>query len=185
MTDSMKIYPVATFGAGCFWGVEAAFAQVKGVVKTEAGYMGGDERAYPQPRYQQVCTDRTGYAEAVQVTFDPAVVSYKQLLKVFWKSHDPAQRNRQGADIGTQYRSVIFYHTVEQRKAAEESGKAWQQQFTRKIVTEIEQAGTFFRAEEYHQKYYEKHGGATCNVLPSQHAMCCLSDMPCAVFMRM
>ena len=163
----MTMYEVATFGAGCFWGVEAVFAGVKGVVKTEAGYMGGDERAYPHPTYQQVCTGRTDYAEVVQLIYDPAVVRYEQLLETFWRMHDPTQHNKQGADVGTQYRSVIFYHSPAQKKSAEESKKAGQQQFTKKIETVIEQAGTFFRAEEYHQRYYEKHGQAGCHVLPN------------------
>lgn len=163
----MAKYETATFGAGCFWGVEAAFAQVKGVVKTEVGYMGGDEKTYPQPTYQQVCTDATGYAEVVQVTFNPAVVSYEQLLEVFWKSHDSTQRNRQGADIGTQYRSVIFYSTQEQRRKAEQSLEKQQKALMKKIATAIVPASTFFRAEEYHQRYYEKHGGAGCHVLAS------------------
>jgi peptide-methionine (S)-S-oxide reductase len=147
----------ATFGAGCFWGVEAEFREVPGVVDVAVGFAGGTT---VNPSYQDVCTGRTGHAEVVEVTFDPAQVSYEQLLGVFWKIHDPTTRDRQGPDFGTQYRSVIFYHSPEQRDAAmrskaelEASGK-----FRRPIVTEISPAGPFYRAEEYHQRYLEKQG---------------------------
>lgn len=153
----------ATFGAGCFWGVEAAFRQVEGVKETAVGYMGG---TLENPSYKEVCTDTTGHAEVVQVTFDPAEVSYGELLKVFWKSHDPTQVNRQGPDVGTQYRTVVFYHTPEQHEAAmksrdelEKSGK-----YRRPIATAIEPAAEFWRAEEYHQRYLEKRGLASCHV---------------------
>jgi peptide-methionine (S)-S-oxide reductase len=151
----------ATFGAGCFWGVEAAFQRIKGVVSTSVGYMGG---SFEHPTYKDVCTDLTGHAEVVEVVYDPSHVSYDELLNVFWNIHDPTTHNRQGPDVGTQYRSVIFYHTPEQETAAriakenlQKSGK-----YKREIVTEIEPATTFWRAEEYHQRYFEKHGLGTC-----------------------
>src|SRR5436305_6136909 len=147
----------ATFGAGCFWGVEAAFRQIKGVVSTSVGYSGGN---YNNPSYKDVCYGRTGHAEVVEVVYDPERVSYNDLLNVFWENHDPTTLNRQGPDIGEQYRSVIFYHTPEQQAAAlaskeklEKSGK-----YRRPIVTEIVPATTFYRAEEYHQQYLEKRG---------------------------
>lgn len=147
----------ATFGAGCFWGVEAAFRKVDGVVDTAVGYSGGHTA---NPTYEDVCSHTTGYAEVVQVTFDPSKVSYRQLLDVFWNIHDPTQVNRQGPDIGDQYRSVIFYHSEEQRRAAEESKAALEAsgRLDRPVATKIEPAKTFWRAEEYHQRYYEKRG---------------------------
>jgi len=153
----------ATFGAGCFWGVEAAFRQMKGVVSTAVGYMGG---TLTNPTYQDVCTDRTGHAEVVQVEFDPAQVSYQDLLRVFWENHDPTTLNRQGPDVGTQYRSVIFYHTPEQQAAAQASKAALEKSgaFRRPIVTEIQPAPEFWRAEEYHQQYLEKRGLAHCHL---------------------
>ena len=153
----------ATFGAGCFWGVEAAFRQMKGVVSTAVGYMGG---TLTNPTYQDVCTDRTGHAEVVQVEFDPAQVSYQDLLRVFWENHDPTTLNRQGPDVGTQYRSVIFYHTPEQQAAAQASKAALEKSgaFRRPIVTEIQPAPEFWRAEEYHQQYLEKRGEASCHL---------------------
>jgi peptide-methionine (S)-S-oxide reductase len=153
----------ATFGAGCFWGVEAAFRRVPGVVATAVGYAGGKTK---DPTYQEVCTDRTGHAEVVEVTFDPAEVSYADLLRVFWENHDPTQLNRQGPDVGTQYRSVVFYHSEEQRAEAERSKNALQESgaFSRPIVTSIEPAPVFYRAEEYHQQYLEKRGLATCHI---------------------
>ncbi len=153
----------ATFGAGCFWGVEATFRQVPGVVETAVGYSGG---TLPNPTYQDVCGHGTGHAEVVEVEFDPAIVSYEQLLDVFWNVHNPTTRNRQGFDVGTQYRSVIFYHDDEQRVAAEESKSALDHsgRFSRPIVTEIVPAATFYRAEEYHQRYHEKHGGHGCSL---------------------
>lgn len=153
----------ATFGAGCFWGVEAAFRQIKGVVSTAAGYMGG---TLAEPTYQDVCTDRTGHAEVVQVEFDPAQVSYHDLLRVFWENHDPTTLNRQGPDVGTQYRSVIFFHTPEQEAAAQASKDALAKSgaYRRPIVTEIQPAGNFWKAEEYHQQYLEKRGLAHCHL---------------------
>jgi peptide-methionine (S)-S-oxide reductase len=145
----------ATFGAGCFWGVEAAFRQVPGVTATTVGYSGG---RVPDPTYEEVCSDRTGHAEVVQVEYDPARVSYEDLLEVFWSCHDPTQLNRQDLDIGTQYRSVIFVHDAEQERAARAS-KARQEasgRHARPIVTRIEPAATFWRAEDYHQQYIEK-----------------------------
>ncbi len=154
---------LATFGAGCFWGVEQTFRQVPGVVNAAVGYCGG---TVENPTYEQVCTDRTGHAEVVQVEFDPAKVNYEQLLEVFWNSHDPTQLNRQGPDHGTQYRSVIFYHDDAQRQAAEASKSALDQsgRFRRPIVTLIEPAKPFYRAEEYHQQYLAKHGLGSCHV---------------------
>jgi len=153
----------ATFGAGCFWGVEAAFRQIKGVVSTAAGYMGG---TLASPTYQDVCTDHTGHAEVVQVEFDPAQVSYQDLLRVFWENHDPTTLNRQGPDVGTQYRSVIFFHTPEQEAAAQASKDALAKSgaYRRPIVTEIQPAGNFWKAEEYHQQYLEKRGLAHCHL---------------------
>jgi peptide-methionine (S)-S-oxide reductase len=153
----------ATFGAGCFWGVEVAFRQVEGVLDAAVGYEGGKTE---NPTYRDVCTDRTGHAEVVEVTFDPAQVPYDRLLEVFWENHDPTTPNRQGPDVGTQYRSVIFFHTPEQEKAAIAS-KAKQEasgRFRRPIVTEIVPASSFYRAEEYHQRYLEKKGLATCHI---------------------
>jgi peptide-methionine (S)-S-oxide reductase len=153
----------ATFGAGCFWGVEAAFRQVPGVVSTAVGYMGGNLK---NPTYRDVCTDQTGHAEVVEVTFDPSQVSYADLLKVFWESHDPTQFNRQGPDCGKQYRTAIFFHTPEQEAAARASKQSLEQSGTYKkpIVTEITAAPEFWRAEEYHQQYLEKRGLASCHI---------------------
>jgi peptide-methionine (S)-S-oxide reductase len=153
----------ATFAAGCFWGVEATFMKVKGVVQTEVGYMGGHTES---PTYRDVCTDRTGHAEVVQLTYDDDVVSYDHLLEVFWGSHDPTQKNRQGPDVGTQYRSAVFYHDEEQRSAAERSkaSKDASGRFKRPIATLVERAGPFWRAEEYHQKYLQKKGLDTCHI---------------------
>jgi peptide-methionine (S)-S-oxide reductase len=154
---------IATFGAGCFWGVEAAFRRVPGVLDTAVGYSGGD---FPNPTYRDVCTDQTGHAEVVQVTFDPAQVSYEELLSVFWKIHDPTQLNRQGPDFGTQYRSAIFCHSPEQQAAAEKSKADLEasRRHPRKIVTQIVPAVRFYRAEEYHQRYLEKRGIASCHI---------------------
>ena len=153
----------ATFGAGCFWGVEAAFRQIKGVKSTAVGYMGGKLK---DPTYQDVCTDRTGHAEVVQVEYDPSEVSYEELLRVFWDNHDPTTLNRQGPDTGTQYRSAIFYHTPEQEAAAKASKDALAKsgRFKRPIVTEITAAPEFWRAEDYHQQYLEKRGLAHCHL---------------------
>ncbi len=145
----------ATFAAGCFWGVEAAFREVKGVTSTQVGYSGG---SLEDPTYKDVCTGETGHAEAVQVEYDPSRVSYDELLAVFWEIHDPTTLNRQGPDIGTQYRSAIFFHDAEQEAAARASKEKLQKSggFGREIVTEITPASTFHRAEEYHQQYLEK-----------------------------
>jgi len=146
----------ATFAAGCFWHVEDMFRKVKGVSSATSGYTGG---TMPNPSYQDVCTDRTGHAEAVQVEYDPEQVSYDELLKVFWENHNPTTLNRQGPDVGIQYRSAIFYHDVEQEKAAKESMKKLQDSMPeKKVVTEITPAKEFFKAEEYHQRYFEKQG---------------------------
>lgn len=152
----------ATFAAGCFWGIEAAFREVEGVVDTQVGYSGGH---YDNPTYRDVCTDQTGHAEVVEVTFDPARVSYDQLLDVFWKIHDPTQLNRQGPDYGSQYRSAIFFHSPEQEAAARASKEELQKagRFSRTIVTRIEPASAFYRAEEYHQRYLEKRGAKACH----------------------
>ncbi|HKR85007.1 MAG TPA: peptide-methionine (S)-S-oxide reductase MsrA [Terriglobales bacterium] len=153
----------ATFAAGCFWGVEATFRQIPGVIATRVGYTGGN---FVNPTYKDVCTDRTGHAEAVEVEFDPSQVSYEQLLNVFWENHDPTQLNRQGPDYGTQYRSAIFFHSPEQEQAARESKGKLQnsRQFDRPIVTLISPAVTFYEAEDYHQQYLEKRGLATCHI---------------------
>lgn len=153
----------ATFGAGCFWGVEVAFRQTKGVSAASVGYLGG---TLQNPTYKDVCTGRTGHAEVVEVEYDPAQVSYEDLLNVFWMNHDPTTLNRQGPDIGTQYRSAIFYHTPEQHQAALKSKEQLERQgkFKRPIVTEITPASEFYRAEEYHQQYLEKRGLASCHV---------------------
>jgi peptide-methionine (S)-S-oxide reductase len=154
----------ATFAAGCFWGIEATFAKVPGVIETAVGYIGGST---DNPTYKQVCSGRTGHAEAVQVIYDPSKVSYEQLLNVFWKIHDPTQVNRQGPDIGSQYRSAIFTHNDRQSELAEASKESLNGNGTvggRPVATIIEPASTFWRAEEYHQKYYEKHGMVGCSV---------------------
>ncbi len=153
----------ATFGAGCFWGVEVAFRQVPGVTDAIAGYLGG---TLPNPTYEDVCTGRTGHAEVVEVTYDPTRVGYDDLLNVFWTSHDPTTLNRQGPDRGTQYRSAIFYHDEGQKAAATASKDRWNKsgKFSSPIVTEITPASTFHRAEEYHQRYLEKHGLASCHI---------------------
>jgi peptide-methionine (S)-S-oxide reductase len=153
----------ATFAAGCFWGVEAAFRQIKGVTSTAVGYSGG---SYKDPSYRDVCTGRTGHAETVEVVYDPSRVSYEDLLKVFWENHDPTTLNRQGPDVGSQYRSAIFFHNPEQEAAAraskarlESSGK-----YRRPIVTEITPASEFYKAEDYHQQYLEKRGLSVCHM---------------------
>lgn len=152
----------ATFAAGCFWGVEAHFAQLPGVISTAVGYEGG---AMPNPSYQDVCTDRTGHAEAVEIDYDPAKISYQQLLDAFFSLHDPTQLNRQGPDWGTQYRSAVFYHTPEQEAAAKQfiDRLNAEKRYARLIVTQVVPATTFWRAEEYHQKYLEKRGAASCH----------------------
>ena len=151
----------ATFAAGCFWGVEAAFRQIDGVTKTEVGYEGG---TLENPTYEDVCSHTTGHAEVVEVTYAPERVSYEQLLEVFWKKHDPTQLNRQGWDVGDQYRSVIFFHDEEQRAAAERSKAELDAsgRYRKQVVTAIEPAQTFYLAEDYHQQYLEKRGRSTC-----------------------
>jgi peptide-methionine (S)-S-oxide reductase len=151
----------ATFAAGCFWGVEATFRAIPGVLQTAVGYTGGHVSS---PTYRQVCGHRTGHAEAVEVWFDPAQVSYAQLLETFWRSHNPTTRHRQGLDFGSQYRSAIFYHGAAQEALAIESRDLEQKSRRRQIVTEITPASAFYRAEEYHQRYLEKHGNASCAV---------------------
>jgi len=150
----------ATFAAGCFWGVEEAFAHLKGVKDTIVGYTGGHTK---NPTYEQVCSHTTGHAEAVEVTFDPSIISYKELLNTFWTIHNPTTLNRQGPDIGDNYRSAIFYHSEEQKKQALESKKELEKsdKYQDAIVTEIKAEGPFYKAEEYHQKYYHKHGIAS------------------------
>jgi peptide-methionine (S)-S-oxide reductase len=163
MADEKRLEK-ATFAAGCFWGVEASFRQLEGVVETAVGYTGGKKE---YPTYEEVCSGRTGHAEAVEVTYDPSKVTYRELLSEFWSIHDPTQLNRQGPDIGTNYRSAIFYHTLAQEAEAEaskeevaRSGKYG----NRPIATEIVPAARFWRAEEYHQRYFEKHG-FTCHAV--------------------
>jgi peptide-methionine (S)-S-oxide reductase len=153
----------ATFAAGCFWGVEETFRQMPGVVETMVGYLGGHTAS---PTYQDVCTDETGHAEVVQVTFDPSKVNYDKLLEVFWSAHDPTTLNRQGPDIGTQYRSAIFFHSPEQERQARASKEKMQAsgKFRRPIVTEITPASTFYPAEDYHQKYLAKRGLNHCHI---------------------
>ncbi len=162
-SDAQVKTQLATFGGGCFWGVEESFRTLKGVLSTRVGYAGGTK---DKPSYKDVCTDLTGHAEVVEVTFDPSLISYDQLLDVFFKVHDPTQLNRQGPDYGTQYRSVIFYHSPEQKAAAEaakkrvgDSGK-----YRKPVVTQIEAAPTFWAAEDYHQQYLFKRGLSNCHV---------------------
>jgi peptide-methionine (S)-S-oxide reductase len=162
MTDTKT--EQATFAAGCFWGVEAEFRNIPGVVATTVGYTGGRTE---RPTYEQVCSHTTGHAEAVLVEFDPEQVSYEQLLEAFWQGHDPTQLNRQGPDIGDQYRSAIFFHSPEQETAAKASKEAAQARFSKPIVTEITEAPTFWPAEDYHQRYLEKRGLATCAITVS------------------
>ncbi|HZQ93741.1 MAG TPA: peptide-methionine (S)-S-oxide reductase MsrA [Candidatus Sulfotelmatobacter sp.] len=153
----------ATFAAGCFWGVEATFRQIPGVISTRVGYIGGHTES---PSYQDVCTDRTGHAEAVEVEFDPSKVSYNDLLKVFWENHDPTQVNRQGPDWGAQYRSAIFFHSPEQQAQAQASKEALDRShhYSKPIATQVVPAATFYPAEEYHQQYLEKRGLASCHL---------------------
>ena len=153
----------ATFAAGCFWGVEATFRAMPGVLSTRVGYTGGQT---DNPTYKEVCTDRTGHAEAVEVDFDPAQVSYTDLLKIFWENHDPTQINRQGPDWGTQYRSAIFFHTPQQQAAAQASKESLDKahRYSKPIATQIAPAVTFYPAEDYHQQYLEKRGLASCHI---------------------
>lgn len=148
---------IATFGTGCFWCTEAIFQELKGVITVTSGYIGG---TVPNPSYEEVCTGSTGHAECLQIVYDPAVISFDELLEVFWESHDPTTLNRQGNDIGTQYRSAVFYHNEEQRQKAEhyKAGLDKQGAYPNPIVTEITAAGTFYPAEDYHQNYYIDHG---------------------------
>lgn len=143
----------ATFAAGCFWGVQKKFDQVEGVVSTRVGYTGGTKE---NPKYKEVCTGTTGHAEAIEITFDPQIISYEQLLAVFWEIHDPTTSNRQGPDVGSQYRSAIFYHSPEQEKLAKASKEKASEKYGKPIVTEITEATTFYEAEKYHQKYLNK-----------------------------
>ncbi|HVS61431.1 MAG TPA: peptide-methionine (S)-S-oxide reductase MsrA [Gemmatimonadaceae bacterium] len=154
---------LATFGAGCFWGVEVTFRNAHGVKGAVVGYLGG---TLANPTYRDVCTGRTGHAEVVQVTYDPSEVTYDKLLDVFWENHDPTTLNSQGPDVGTQYRSAIFYHTPEQKRIAEESKARLESsgRFQRPVVTEVTQASTFYPAEDYHQRYLEKRGLASCHI---------------------
>jgi peptide-methionine (S)-S-oxide reductase len=165
MTDTINTTrtEIATFGAGCFWGVEADFRQIKGVKSTRVGYAGGHTA---NPTYRDVCSHTTGHAEVVEVTYDPDRVSYDDLLNVFWENHDPTQLNRQGPDVGDQYRTVIFYHSPEQEAAARASKErlAASGKFRRPIATLIEPAPTFYEAEDYHQQYLEKRGLSTCAI---------------------
>ncbi|MGR4065813.1 MAG: peptide-methionine (S)-S-oxide reductase MsrA [Vulcanimicrobiaceae bacterium] len=154
---------LATFAAGCFWGVEAAFRQIPGVLDAISGYAGGDRA---EPTYQDVCSGRTGHAESVEVTFDPSVVTYDQLLDAFWAMHDPTTLNRQGPDVGSQYRSAIFTHSDEQFRAATASRDRVQRKFSRPIVTQIQPAPHFWPAEAYHQRYFERNPGACHITLP-------------------
>jgi methionine-S-sulfoxide reductase len=149
----------ATFGAGCFWGVEAAFRRTDGVIATRVGYAGG---RVENPTYEQVCYDETGHAEVVEVTYDDEQIPYERLLAIFWSEHDPTQLNRQGPDVGSQYRSVVFVHDDEQRAAAEASRDRVQAQLSRPVVTQIEAAPPFWEAEDYHQRYLEKRGLSSC-----------------------
>ncbi|MBT8469144.1 MAG: peptide-methionine (S)-S-oxide reductase MsrA [Deltaproteobacteria bacterium] len=153
----------ATFGAGCFWGVEETFRQVEGVEDAVSGYMGGHK---DNPTYQEVCTDTTGHAEVVQVTYDPEKVSYEELLEIFWSNHNPTTKDRQGPDVGRQYRSAIFFHDDKQREIAEASLERQEasKRFPAPIVTEITKAQTFWRAEEYHQRYLERRGLSSCHI---------------------
>jgi len=156
MSDKKPGMEKAVFGAGCFWGVEAAFRKINGIVSTRVGYSGGHT---VNPSYDDVCSGMTGHAEVVEVTYDPEKISYDELLRVFWKIHDPTSLGRQGPDIGSQYRSIIFFHTPEQEQLAIQSKKELDKNgvYKKKIVTEIVPAGPFYAADDYHQRYFEKH----------------------------
>lgn len=155
--EQMVQYEKATLGGGCFWCTEAVFQSLPGVITVISGYAGGTR---VNPTYKEICTGKTGHAEVVEITFDPAKISFEKLLNVFWKAHDPTTLNRQGADAGTQYRSVIFYHNQNQKISAEKSKSEAQRQFTDPIVTEIKPLVHFYEAEEYHQDYFEKNPDA-------------------------
>ena|SRR5438874_290845 len=163
LRDDSGTIETATFGAGCFWGLEAAFRQIRGVKATAVGFMGG---TVDKPTYEDVCYRDTGHAEVVQVEFDPELVSYAQMLDVFWQNHDPTTLNRQGPDVGEQYRSVVFYHAPEQQEAAIASKEQLERdgRYRRPIVTQIVPAMTFYKAEDYHQQYLEKRGLSTCHI---------------------
>ncbi len=150
---------LATFAAGCFWGIEETFRKIEGVLNTTVGYTGGTIK---KPTYEQVCSGKTGHAEAILIEFNPSIVSFKQLLNTFWSIHDPTQHNRQGPDIGSQYRSAIFYHSDLQKKEAELSKQELQKKLKKPIATEILKATEFYKAEEYHQKYIMKTGRKIC-----------------------
>jgi len=152
----------ATFAMGCFWEPDLLFSKLPGTIKVEVGYMGGDEEKFPNPTYNQICYQNTGYAEVVQVTFNPEKTSYEELLKLFWENHNPTTLNRQGLDFGSQYRSAIFYHSEKQKTKAQSSKKEIQKKLSKKVVTEITKAKTFFIAEDKHQKYLQKRGQNTC-----------------------
>jgi len=160
----------ATFGMGCFWKPQLIFDKVPGIIKTQVGYMGGNEEQYPYPTYEQVCSDKTGYAEVIHIIFNFNKISYKQLLNIFWTNHNPTTKNRQGNDIGDQYRSIIFFHSREQEKTAKTSLEEKQREmnskilFNKKIATEIKPASKFFPAEDYHQKFLEKKGRKSCSI---------------------
>ncbi len=155
---------VAVFGAGCFWNTEEAFRTLKGVVETTVGYMGGDDKKYPNPSYKEVSLDRTGFIEVCKVKFNPKEIPYKKLLETFWKIHNPTELNRQGLDFGSQYKSVIFYYNSKQETEAKKSEVEEQKNYGKKIVTEIREAEKFYRAEDYHQNYLIKKGLKTCEI---------------------
>ena len=161
--ETVDTSKIATFGAGCFWGVEAAYRQIPGVLSTRVGYLGG---TMENPTYRDVCSGRTGHAEVVEVKYDPSRLTYDDLLTVFWENHDPTTLNRQGPDVGEQYRSAIFYHDDEQKAAAEASKEERDRsaKYRRPIVTEITPASAFYEAEDYHQQYLEKRGLASCHI---------------------
>lgn len=164
MTDTTsQTLEVATFGAGCFWGIEETFANVPGVRSTAVGYSGG---SYENPSYRDVCSGRTGHAEVVEVTYDPSEISYEDLLRIFWENHNPTTLNRQGPDVGQQYRSAVFFHTPEQEALARKSKEDLDRSgtFRKPIVTEITPASTFYRAEDYHQRYLQKRGMGACHI---------------------
>ena len=156
MAQQKKKIEKATFASGCFWGVQALFDKVPGVLSTIVGYTGGKTK---NPSYEEVCTDKTGHAEAIEITYDTAKISFEKLLEFFWENHDPTTPDRQGPDFGSQYRSAIFYHSSAQMRMAEDSKVLYQKKFGKKIVTEITQASNFYPAEKYHQKYYISHPG--------------------------